>query len=248
MESLDIDLISQGPYTNEDSHFTSSEESQARSFGLSVAVKVRTHMPGQYEIVGSPKSWYLAQAIQEPQVPIIKVDHLSQHDLQDLKKPGSDKLSIIEQANRISDLTIETPNLAKLGRREGLTRSTVCNLVRISQMPETIKWQIDEHPNQVKLGHAKVLAGLSGQQQQSLLDKIIQNSLSVRQAEASSKGIKPSLKVEKDANIISLEDALTGILGCRTTIDVEKGRLNIDYGKNLEILDGVLEHIGYQGG
>ena len=246
MQLLDIDTISRGRYTTDFSGLTPLEEKQARLSGISEALTIRTIEPGQYEIVGNPKSWFLAQVIQEAQVPVIIVDHLKIDELEILKKSITNNLPVIEWAEKISDLTIETPNLAELGRREGLSRSTVCNLARIDAMSFEIKEQIRKHPKLIKLGHAKVLAGLKGGQQQSLLNQIIQKGLSVHETEKRAKNEKPVATIEKDPDTIKVENRLTEILGCRTTIDLEQGMLIIKYGKNNEVLQGVLEHLGYQ--
>lgn len=246
MQLLDIDTISRGRYTTDFSGLTPLEEKQARLSGISEVLTIRTIESGQYEIVGNPKSWFLAQAIQEAQVPAIIVDHLKTDELEILKTPVTEKLPIIEWAEKISDLTIETPNLAELGRREGLSRSTVCNLVRIDAIPFEIKEQIQQHPKLIKLGHAKVLAGLNDQQQQLLLSQIIQKGLSVHETEKRAKNEKPAVTVKKDPDTIKVENRLTEILGCTTSIDLEHGKLIIKYGKNNEVLQGVLEHLGYE--
>jgi len=121
--------------------------------------------------------------------------------------------------------------LPTIGRREGLSRSTVCNLVRIDAMPFEIKEQIRKHPKLIKLGHAKVLAGLDGRQQQSLLTQIIQSGLSVHETEKRAKNEKPVVAIEKDPDTIKVENRLTEILGCTTTINLEQG---------------MLEHLGYE--
>lgn len=245
VQLLDIDTISRGRYTTDFNGTTVLEEQQARLSGLSEALTIRTSEPGQYEIVGDPKSWFLAQTIQEAQVPVIIVDHLKFDELEILKKSVTEKLPIIEWAERISDLTIETPNLAELGRREGMSRSMVCNLVRIDAMPFEIKEQIQKHPKLIKLGHAKVLAGLSARKQQSLLTQIIQKGLSVHDAEKRAKNDKPDVIIEKDPDTIKVENRLTEILGCRSVINATQGELVISYGNNNDILQGVLEHLGY---
>ena len=245
MQLLDIDMISMGSYTADCSGITSIEEDQARLSGIAEALAIRTIEPGRFEIVGNPKSWFLAQAIQAAQVPVIVVDHLNVKELETLKKPINKKPSLIEWAEKISDLSIEIPNMAELGRREGLTRSMVCNLVRIDAMPFDVKELIQKHPKSIKLGHAKVLAGLNGLRQQSLLNKIIQSGLTVREAEQYTRNEKPVESTKKDPDIIRLENKLTEILGCRTTLNIEKGTLTINYGKSLDVLDGVLSRFGY---
>lgn len=245
MQLLDIDTISQGLYTANFSGFTPIEEKQARLSGITETLTIRTITPGRFEIVGSPKPWLLAQAIQVTQVQVIIVDHLKVTELETLKKPITEKLPVIEWAKKIFDLSIEEPNMAELGRKEGLSRSMVCNLIRIDAMPVEVKKQIRKHPKLIKLGHAKVLAGLDVWRQQSLLNKIIQSGLTVRETEKCARNEKPVKRIEKDPDIVRLENKLTEILGCRTTLNVEKGILSINYGKNNDVLEGVLEHLGY---
>ena len=91
MQLLDIDTISRGRYTTDFSGLPPLEEKQARLSGISEALTIRTIEPGQYEIVGNPKSWFLAQVIQEAQVPVIIVDHLKIDELEILKKCSNDK-------------------------------------------------------------------------------------------------------------------------------------------------------------
>jgi hypothetical protein len=113
-------------------------------------------------------------------------------------------------------------------------------------MPFEIKEQIRKHPKLIKLGHAKVLAGLNGRLQQSLLNQVIQKGLSVHETEKRAKNEKPAVIIEKDPDTMKVENRLTEILGCRTTIDMEQGTLSIKYGQNIDVLQGVLEHLGYQ--
>ena len=93
-------------------------------------------------------------------------------------------------------------------------------------MPFEIKEQIRKHPKLIKLGHAKVLAGLDGQQQQSLLTQIIQKGLSVHETEKRAKNEKPAVTIEKDPDTIKVENRLTEILGCTTTIDLGAGHVD----------------------
>ena len=246
MQLLDIDTISQGRFTANFKGLTPLEVKQARLSGISEVLTIRTIESGHYEIVGSPKSWFLAQALQEAQALTIIVDHLKIDELEILKTPTTEKLPVIEWAEKISDLAVGTPNLAELGRREGLSRSMVCNLVRIDAMPFDIKEQIRKHPKLIKLGHAKVLAGLDDWQRQALLAQIILKGLSVHETEKYTKNEKPVATIGKDPDTLKVENRLTEILGCRTTIDMEQGTLSIKYGKNNEVLQGVLEHLGYK--
>jgi ParB family chromosome partitioning protein len=249
MQLLDIDLISKGRYTWPFKGVSEGEKRNAQLSGIFEAVKVRATTPGQYEIIGDPKAWYLAQAIQLHQVPTITVDHLKVDELEELARPATEKLGVIEQAEKVVGMLPEYKSMAALGRAHNMPRALVCNLVRIQAMADDIKDRISANPEKVSLGHAKVIAGLDHQQQNQLLSEVIINGLSVHATEERARQMK-SVATEpfkKPTEVIHLEQAISELIGCETTIDMEEGRVVIDYQRDNDILDGVLEHLGYRG-
>jgi hypothetical protein len=249
MQLLDIDLISKGRYTWPFKGLSEGEKRNAQLSGISEAVKVRAIAPGQYEIIGDPKAWYLAQAIQVHQVPTITVDHLKEDELEELARSVTAKQGIIEQAEKIVGMLPQYKSMAALGRAHNMPRALVCNLVRIHVMPDDIKDRISANPEKVSLGHAKVIAGLDHQQQYQLLNEIINDGLSVHASEERARQMKAETTepYKKPSEVIHLEQAISELIGCATTIDVEEGRVVIDYQRDIDILDGVLEHLGYRG-
>lgn len=248
MQMLDIDIISKGIYTWPFEGVTEREKHHALLSGISEAVKVRTVSPGQYEIVGDPKAWYLAQAIQIHQIPIIEVDHLNEDELLDLTQSATEKLDVIEQAQKIVDMLPEYKNKAALGRAHEMPRALVCNLVRIHAIADDIKNRISANPKKVSLGHAKVIAGLDHTQQNQLLNEIINSGLSVHATEARARKIRTAAietSSDKLPEVKKLEEEISELIGCETQIDMEEGVMVIDYQKDIDILDGVLEHFGY---
>ncbi|KPK49499.1 MAG: hypothetical protein AMS22_13605, partial [Thiotrichales bacterium SG8_50] len=149
MRLLDIDIIAKGPYTAAFHGLSPIEQQQARLSGIASAVHVRTRDAQQFEIIGDPKPWYLAQAIQQNQVPAINVDHLSDEELRTMARTEDDRVGVIEQAEEISARLPAFNSKAELGRALGLSRSSVCNLVRIDAMRTVIKEQIRNHPDTV---------------------------------------------------------------------------------------------------
>ena len=99
------------------------------------------------------------------------------------------------------------------------------------------------------------MAGLENSKQRQLLDQIKEKHLTVQQTEAvvrkmhgkasQNQTIYPSR--DKDPNTIKLENSLTEHFGARSEIDESTGILKINYNKNLDVLQGILEKIGVTG-
>jgi ParB family chromosome partitioning protein len=251
MQLLDIDIISKGRYTWPFKNLAEGEKRLAQLSGISEAVKVRATAPGQYEIIGDPKAWYLAQAIQVHQIPTINVGHLKEDELAELARHASEKLGVIEQAEKVVGMLPKYKSKAALGRAHNMPRALVCNLVRIHAIADDIKDRISSHPKKVSLGHAKVIAGLDHRQQNQLLNEIINNGLSVHATEERArqmKSVSTKASGSKPIEAMKLEEEISELIGCETKIDVERGRVVIDYQKNIDILDGVLVHLGYFSG
>lgn len=247
MQMLDIDIISKGSYTWPFEGVTEGEKRRAQLCGISEAVKVKATASYQYEIIGDPKAWYLAQAIQVHQIPIIKVDHLKEDELAELARPATETLGVIEQAEKIVEMLPEYKSMAALGRAHNMPRALICNLVRIHAISNDIKDRISANPKKVSLGHAKVIAGLDHIQQNQLLSEIINKGLSVHATEERARQIKSATTkpYKKPPEVLRLEEELSSLIGCEISIDVEEGRVVIDYQKDIDILDGVLVHLGY---
>jgi len=248
MQLVDIDLIVKGSFTSAFNGLSSLDKEHAKLTGISEAVYIRTIGQQRYEIIGNPKAWYLAQAIQSHQIPVIKVDHLNDDELMMLSTPTTKKLGIIEQAEKVTKMLTGYKSKADLGRAQNMSRALVCNLVRIHAIADDIKNRISANPKIVTLGHAKVIAGLNHKQQNQILNEIINNGLSVHATEERAREIKDTtIKTsdKKSPEMIKLEQEISELIGCETSIDAEQGRVVIDYQKNIDVLDGVLIHLGY---
>ena len=254
---IDIDLIQTGQWSERllQSDIAVQEVERARLYGLHDDVHVRAleQQPGHYEILGSPKTWLIAQLIQQPSVPVKQMDHLSLSELNGYYTPfktSSDHF--IDRARELQSL-IKDQNLSltNAGKMIGKSRSEVCNLMRILKMDEVILGQIKRNPN-IGFGHAKIMAGLRLEQQAVLLSHINNEQLTVQQAEAAAKDLRENRAVipiekstrEKSADVLRLEMLLTEHFGARVEINEKDALLEINYHSDLDILQGILEKIG----
>ena len=254
---IDIDLIQTGPWTERllQSDIAVQEIERARLYGLHDDVHVRAleQQPGHYEILGSSKTWLIAQLIQQPSVPVKQMDHLSLSELNGYYTPFKTTSDhFIDRARELQSL-IKGQNLSltNAGKMIGKSRSEVCNLMRILKMDEAILGQIKRHPD-IGFGHAKIMAGLKHVQQAALLERINNEHLTVQQAEAVAKDLRENTastlirnpSQEKSSDVVRLETKLAEHFGARVEIDEKEGVLNINYHRDLDILQGILEKIG----
>ncbi len=254
---IDIDLIQTGQWTERllQSDIGVQEIERARLYGLhdDVHVKALEHQPGHYEILGSPKTWLIAQLIQQPSVPVKQMDHLSLSELNGYYIPiKTTSDHFIDRARELHSL-IKDQNLSltNAGKMIGKSRSEVCNLMRILKIDEAILGQIKSHSD-IGFGHAKIMAGLQYEQQTILLGRITNEHLTVQKAEAVARdlrenrdaaSVKKSIR-EKSADVLRLEMMLTEHFGARVEINEKDGLLEINYHDDLDILQGVLDKIG----
>lgn len=111
-------------------------------------------------------------------------------------------------------------------------RSTISNMIRLIELCEHVKDLINS--KQLDLGHAKLLASLSGQTQIDLADKVVSGKLSVRQLEILIKKtlFKPT-KVKAQRIADERFNDLAVYLKRRTAIDFDVEVSNISTNKIL---------------
>ena len=104
------------------------------------------------------------------------------------------------------------------------------------------------------MGHAELLVGMSSDRNRgALARRIAVEGLSVRATETLLRSAREgavqstdSNESEKDPDLIRLERLLTETLGSTTYLDMQAGTVVIDYGQDLDVLDGVLQRLGIQ--
>jgi len=149
-------------------------------------------------------------------------------------------------------LAIKSCTQEQLAEQLGLSRSAVSNTIRLLDLPDDIKKALIR--GQITAGHAKVLLSASNKADQRLLfERIAEENMSVRETEAflrdgggdfdeepaAKAGRKDRKKVEKDPNILKLEEELMEALGVRVSIRVkgrrkEKGVLSVSFNSRQE--------------
>ena len=132
----------------------------------------------------------------------------------------------------------------KVSKFIGKSRSYIANALRLLSLPDDVVKLIENQ--KLSAGHAKILVGLENAS--FVANKIIENKLSVRQAEKfvklfKNKRQKPAYL--KDANIMHLEMSLVNKVGLNVEIKNKKnnkGKITFEY-KDLDQLNRIIDII-----
>ena len=222
-----------------------------------------------YEILSNAETWLAAQRAGWHEVPIDIREDITDDDATAILalSSGAGRLDPIEQARHLeahldricrSGRQRRYGAITRLAHELGESRTHISHTLRLLRLPVRIQQRVAA--GDLSTGHARALLSVKDpRRQQRLAERILQQRLSVREAEAAAQGrrihhTRPAfhqsdeLTFNNDPDIRRLETTLSETLGSTTRIDTENGRLVIDYGGNLEILQGILERLGYDNG
>jgi ParB family chromosome partitioning protein len=216
--------------------------------GLLQPILVRRKGDGIYELISGERRWRAAkqagletiQAVirncgDEESVVLALVENLQRADLNPMEMAR-----IYHRMMNEFGLTQDI-----IAQRVGCERSSVANVVRLINFPSEIQQLIET--NQLSMGHAKVILGLSSQNEQlRIAHLVVAKSLSVRETEKileSLSGAKKRVAKElRQTPWSDVEERLQKRLG--TKVIIQKGRrggkIVIHYFSPPE-LDGILE-------
>ncbi|MBZ0161689.1 MAG: ParB/RepB/Spo0J family partition protein [Notoacmeibacter sp.] len=214
-----------------------------REHGIVQPVVVRKSGDNRYEIIAGERRWRAAQLAGLTTIPVIvrEVDDRVALEIAIVENVQRSDLNPVEEAlgyQKLIDDHGYTQN--DLGQVIGKSRSHVANTLRLLKLPQDIQGLISD--GSLSAGHARTL--VNAENPASLARRIIDQGLSVRQAEAlqqapaRSSGKDSAGAREKDADTLSLEKLLTDSLGMKVAVThgAKGGELRIAY-KSLEQLD-----------
>ena len=199
----------------------------------------------RYEIIAGERRWRAAQRAGLDELPVIirDVDDRVALELAIIENVQRADLNPVEEALGYQQL-IDDHNYtqADLGQVIGKSRSHVANTLRLLKLPDVIREMLVA--GELSAGHARTL--VTSDDPAGLAHRIVDEGLSVRQAEALAQqptqptpaARAPSTPIEKDADTLALEKALSDVTGLKVTVAHGKkgGELRIAY-KTLEQLD-----------
>lgn len=234
-----------------------------REFGVFQPVVVREIMPApaaglpRYELIMGERRFRASKRAGRTDIPAIIRGVADEHMLRDalLENLHRAQLNPLEEASAyqqlLSDFGITQQELAeKIGR----SRPQISNTIRLLGLPENVQARVAA--GVISAGHARAILALDGDASamQKLADKIINEGLSVRQAEAvaaSTPSSKPPVKPRAGGVQAQLND-IAERLGDRFNTKVhirlgaKKGQLTIDFATVAD-LTRILNELGDEG-
>ena len=254
--SLPIEKLQPGEYqprTNMDQASLEDLAASIRSQGIIQPILVRpigTKSADQnYEIIAGERRWRAAQIAKLDEVPVLVRNIPDEATLAValIENIQRENLNPVEEATGLKRLMDEFElTHEEMAKSIGRSRTAVTNLLRLLSLSHGAR-QLLEH-GKIEMGHARALLGLAIEKQDFAAAEVYAKKLSVRQTEALVRSYlmpkKSITKKTKSPDIQRLEETLASKLGTQVTLEDRngKGKLIIEY-KNLDILDGILEHI-----
>jgi ParB family chromosome partitioning protein len=200
-----------------------------RARGVLQPILVRETGAGAYELVAGERRWRAAQKAQLHRIPAIvrTFDEAAVAEIALIENIQRENLNALEEADAYAQL-ISTYGHSQddLARLVGKSRSHVANLLRLRDLPDSVRQALLR--GDLNMGHARAIAAAS--EPELLAQQIISGGLSVRQAEAlarrekpgTAKGGRTSARGSKvsagDADIAALERQLGDLLGLKVKV------------------------------
>jgi ParB family chromosome partitioning protein len=250
---LPIELISPNP-RNPRRRFADEEladlSQSIREHGVVQPVVVRrAGTGGRYEIIAGERRWRAAQLAGMTEIPAI---------IRDVSDREALELAIVENIQRADLNPVEEAlgfqqliedhgyTQADLGQVIGKSRSHVANTLRLLKLPEDVRTMLVE--GNLSAGHARAL--ITADDPASLARRIVEGSLSVRQAEALAQGPargpvrNAAARPEKDPDTVALEKLLSDVTGLAVAITHKQngGEVRVAY-RTLEQLDDLCRRL-----
>ena len=201
----------------------------------------------KFEIIAGERRWLAAQRAGIHNVPVVitEADDLKSLEFAIVENVQRHDLNPLEEAQGYKRLIDEfSYDQEKVSKFIGKSRSYITNSLRILTLPPEVIKLIESQ--KLSTGHAKILVGLDNAS--FVANKIIENKLSVRQAEnfvQLFKKKKQKLKVTKDTNILALELSVSNKIGLNVEIQNNKrnkGKISFEY-KDLDQLNKIIDII-----
>lgn len=204
-----------------------------------------------YEIIAGERRVKASRLAGLEEIPAIIRDFNDQEmmEIALLENLQRENLNAIEEATAYKKLQ-ETLAVTQeeLAKRLGKSRSHITNMIGILSLPQNIQDEISK--NNVSMGHARVLSKLSDEsQQQTLLDKILKDGISVRELEnltQSPEVKKANPQVKKtiqNTEYLYLQEELSEKLG--TKVVIKKNKIEISFVNNND-LNRLLEYMNIE--
>ncbi len=220
--------------------------------GVIQPVVVRELGRNSYELIAGERRWRAAQRAQLAEIPALikKVSEEAVPAMALIENIQRQDLTPLEEADALKRL-IDDFDLTHQQAADavGRSRASVSNMLRLTEMPESIKRLLDE--GKLEMGHARCLLTLPEHDAERLALEAARHGWSVRELEEAARRAQQAPKGKaksapsRDANVADLERQLSERFATRVELAQGRGgrgKLVIHYHSNDE-LDGILGKI-----
>lgn len=251
---LGIDRIKRGRYQPRQHFDQQSLQELAdsiRAQGVVQPLVVRREAD-HYELIAGERRWRAAQLAGLQTVPTVvrDLDSKSAAAVALIENIQREDLNPIEESQALMRLIDEFDlTHQQVADSVGRSRATVSNLLRLLDLAEPVKQQVNH--GLLNMGHARALLTLVRHDQIEIANIIVNRGLSVRETEALVKqvqnnGTKKKAQADKvDPDIRRLENRIGEQLGAEVKIKTNargSGQLIMHFHSSDE-LDGILQHL-----
>jgi len=242
------------PRTNFDADDLAELVHSVREFGVLQPVVVRTNDDGAYELIMGERRTRAAREAGLTSIPAVLRDTTDENLLRDalLENLHRSELNPLEEASAYQQL-LEDFGITQeqLAGRIGRSRPQISNTIRLLKLPVPVQQRVAA--GVLSAGHARAILSLDdAAAMQRLSDKIVNEDLSVRAAEAAAKGadagarrLPPPKAGARRAHLDEVAERLGDRLNTKVKISLgaRKGQVVIDFA-TIQDLNRILAELG----
>ncbi|RLA52452.1 MAG: hypothetical protein DRR42_07480 [Gammaproteobacteria bacterium] len=240
---------------------TASLLDRVKDHGPIEPVVVRPVANDKYEILANAETWVAAGRAGFHEVPVTIRDDIDEHTAQDIVQSyyGGTKGSAIDEAKHFEDQLAAFGGIncrgavGKLAVAIGRSRPYIAHSLRLLTLPAEVQELIEK--GVLSAGQARPLVSISNRANQVkaartiIADKLTARAAeklasNIRNGETTTKPEKTRNVTEKSADTRRFERQVSAVIGAQFSL--ENGRAIIDYSGSLDVLQGIVERLGYR--
>jgi len=249
IQTLSLDQLKPNPDQPRE-HFNQESLSELaesiRQQGIIQPILAESRVDGSFLLVAGERRWRAAKLAGLEEVPVIVRDFTPEQKLEIalVENVQREDLTPMEEARAYRHL-MDALGLSQqdVADKVGKKRSTVANSLRLLKLPENMRTAVEN--GKLTAGHARALLAVTNPADQELLfTRILNLSLSVRDAEATAtemnrghkgnekpKSSKNNTLRDRDPEIDSLEQRFIEALGTKVSMkgNLSRGRIEISW-------------------
>jgi ParB family chromosome partitioning protein len=246
VRKLDVSLIKANPNQPRkifDEEKLSELSESIKEHGLLQPIVVVENDDNSYTLIAGERRLraHKLAKIEQIKAIIVDADELKLRELALIENIQRDDLNVIELAYCYAQLLNEH-NITheELSKKVFKSRTSITNTLRLLQLNSYVQQFLAT--DKISAGHAKVMLGLSSDEQKMVADSIVGQKLSVRETEKLVKELKErntdKPKKEKaiyDYNVAPLKNLMTKLQENNLKVKVEKNYFKIEFNSQEEI-------------